>query len=145
VAADDAVPMLRTVADIVTASVSTGLAGDVVTVLTVRSGFGAFVPSTWSSATWPPGAPELAVNESRTSASVALTGIVTTLVPCVNVYVALALMVVYAPPAWSRPSIEKVCVRVPHAGSGLSLTATDVMFTFVPIATFSHDGTAPSQ
>jgi hypothetical protein len=45
----------------------------------VRSGFGAGTPITWNSATWPLGAPVFAVKRSRTSAAVALTGMVTVL------------------------------------------------------------------
>jgi hypothetical protein len=73
------VPALRTVADSVTGSVSTGDAGLHDTAVTVRSGLGAGVPSTWNSATWPPGAAELALKISRTSATVALTAMVTAL------------------------------------------------------------------
>ena len=86
--------MLVTFALSVTESVSIALAGVEATLLTARSGFGAGTPSAWSSATWPPDAPELLVNDSRTSAAVALAGMVTTLLPCVNVYVADDLMVV---------------------------------------------------
>jgi hypothetical protein len=46
-----AVPALRTVADSVTASVSTGEAGVNDMPVTVRSGFGAGLPITWNSAT----------------------------------------------------------------------------------------------
>jgi hypothetical protein len=50
-AGDAAEPALRTVADIVIASVSTGEAGEALTAVTVRSGLGAAVPKTWNSAT----------------------------------------------------------------------------------------------
>jgi len=50
-------------------SVSTGAAGDWVTAVTCRSGFGAGVPKTWNSATWPDGAPVLELNFSCTSAT----------------------------------------------------------------------------
>jgi hypothetical protein len=46
-----AVPALRTVADRVTASVSTGAPGENDMPEIVRSGFGAGVPITWNSAT----------------------------------------------------------------------------------------------
>ena len=72
-------PALRTVADRVIGLVSTGEAGLAVTPVMVRSGLGAGVPITWNSATWPPGAPELAVKRSCTSAAVAVSGIVTVL------------------------------------------------------------------
>ena len=61
-------PALRTVAERVTASVSTGAAGEDDMPVTVRSGFGAGSPMTWNSATWPLGAPVLAVKLRRTSA-----------------------------------------------------------------------------
>ncbi len=54
VAADGAVPALRTVARTVTGSVSVGAAGVQSRVVTVRSGLGAAVPRTSSSATWAP-------------------------------------------------------------------------------------------
>src|SRR5436189_74033 len=63
--------MLFTVADSVMAVVSIGAAGLHVTLVTVRSGFGAGVPYTSSSATWPDGAPLLELNRSCTSAVVA--------------------------------------------------------------------------
>lgn len=78
-AAEGSVPTFLTVAASVTASVSTGLAGVAVVPVTVRSGFGAGVPITWNSATWPPPAPELAVIRSWTSAAVAPTGMATVL------------------------------------------------------------------
>src|SRR5262245_7001661 len=53
-------PVFCTVADSVTWLVSVGFAGVHVVLVTTRSGFGAGVPKTCSSATWPPGAPELA-------------------------------------------------------------------------------------
>lgn len=53
-AADCAVPALRTVARTVTGSVSVGAAGVQSRVVTVRSGLGAAVPRTSSSATWAP-------------------------------------------------------------------------------------------
>ncbi len=61
------------------ASVSMGEAGVAEMAVTVRSGSGAGVPMTWNSATCPPGAPELVVNFSWTSAAVTETGIVTVL------------------------------------------------------------------
>ena len=70
-------PAFLTVADSVTASVSVGAAGVEDSPVTVRSGLGAGLPKIWNSATCPPGAPELAVNRSRTSAAVAVTGMVT--------------------------------------------------------------------
>lgn len=79
VAAERAVPALRTPVFTVTASRSDGVAGDQLRPVTVRSGAGAAVPTTWNSATWPPGAPELAKNRSRTSSQRPLTGMVTAL------------------------------------------------------------------
>src|SRR3954462_8143670 len=77
VAPEAAVPALRTVADAVIASVSTGFCGDQDTPEIVRSGFGAGTPKTWNSAACPPPAPELAVTRRRTSAARPLNGIVT--------------------------------------------------------------------
>ncbi len=77
--------MFATVAESVTVLVSTGEAGLHVTLLTVRSGLGAGVPHTSNSATWPDGAPVLELKRSCTSASVALTGMNTALVPWVKV------------------------------------------------------------
>ncbi|CAM5688090.1 hypothetical protein STENM327S_05786 [Streptomyces tendae] len=79
VAAEAAVPALRTVAFTVTSSRSFGAAGDQSRPVTVRSGAGAALPSTWNSATWPPGAPVLEKNRSRTSETRPLTGMVTAL------------------------------------------------------------------
>ena len=79
-----AVPMFRTVADSVMTEVSVGLAGVQEIAETTRSGFGAGVPHTSSSATWPDGAPVFELKRNWTSAVVALTGIVTAFVPCVN-------------------------------------------------------------
>jgi hypothetical protein len=73
------VPMFFTVALSVIGSVSTGAAGEAVSPVTVRSGFGPGTPMTWSSATWPPPAPELLLKISRTSATRAVTGMVTVL------------------------------------------------------------------
>jgi hypothetical protein len=98
------VPALRTVADSVTGSVSTGADGENVTAGTMRSGLGAAVPSTWNSATCPLGAPVLAVNDSRTSAAVPLTGTVTVLPDAGSkLYVAAPTRVVKAGPLCSRP------------------------------------------
>ena len=72
-------PALRTVPDRVTASDSTGAAGDALTAVTCRSGLGAGLPSTWNSATWPALEPVLEVNFSWTSATRAFTGMVTAL------------------------------------------------------------------
>lgn len=47
--------MFWTVAEVVIESVSIGLLGVQDAAVTVRSGFGAGVPKTWNSATWPPG------------------------------------------------------------------------------------------
>lgn len=79
VAAEAAVPALRTVAFTVTSSRSLGAAGDQSRPVTVRSGAGAALPRTWNSATWPPGAPVLEKNRSRTSETRPLTGMVTAL------------------------------------------------------------------
>lgn len=75
VAGEAAVPMLRTVAFTRTGSVSTGEVGVHDSAVTVRSGLGAGVPMTWSSATWPPGAPLLLEKASWRSAARPLTGI----------------------------------------------------------------------
>ncbi len=79
VAAERAVPALRTVAFTVTASRSDGSAGDQSRPVTVRSGAGAAAPTTWNSATWPPGAPVLEKKRSRTSDTRPVTGMVTVL------------------------------------------------------------------
>lgn len=75
VAGEAADPALRTVALTVTLSVSTGAAGDQDSAVTVRSGLGAGVPMTCSSATCAPGAPELVVTATWTSAARPVTGI----------------------------------------------------------------------
>jgi hypothetical protein len=72
-------PMFWTVAESVIGVDSLGEAGFQVVVVTTRSGFGAGVPSTWNSATWPPGAPVLLKTCSRTSATRPATGISTEL------------------------------------------------------------------
>ncbi len=77
VAAAAAVPLFFTVADNEIALVSFGDAGVQVVAVTTRSGLGAGVPTTWSSATCAPGAPLLAVKRSRRSATRPVTGIVT--------------------------------------------------------------------
>ncbi len=80
VAPEATAPALRTTADSVTASVSTGALGDQEAPVIVRSGLGAGTPMTWNSATCPAGAPVLEVIRSWTSASAAPpTGIVTML------------------------------------------------------------------
>lgn len=76
-----AAPLLRTVADTVISSDSTGEPGDAVSPVTSRSGLGAGVPMTWNSATCPAVAPVLEVNFSWTSAARSPTGIVTLLPP----------------------------------------------------------------
>lgn len=81
VAGAAAVPALRTVALTVTLSVSDGEDGVQVRSVTVRSGFGAAVPTTWNSATWPPGAPVLEKKVRRRSAYRPVTGIVTVFCP----------------------------------------------------------------
>jgi hypothetical protein len=84
--------------------------------VTVRSGFGAGVPITWNSATCPLGAPVLAVKLSRTSAAVALTGMVTVLpVAGLKVYVAEPTSVVNADALCSRPRTENVWSGRPSA------------------------------
>nr|BFE69152.1 hypothetical protein GCM10020092_024530 [Actinoplanes digitatis] len=136
-----ALPALRTVADRVTVSVSTGAAGENDMAEMVRSGFGAGTPMTWNSATWPLGAPVLAVKLSRTSAAVALTGTVTVLpVAGLNVYVADGTSVVKPEALCSRPRIENVCVRVPHSVAGLSLTTTELVVALAPSETVSVAG-----
>ena len=77
-------PMFWTVAERVIALVSFGDAGVQVVALTIRSGLGAGVPQTSSSATWPDGAPVLELKRSCTSAVVAVTGMFTTLLPWTN-------------------------------------------------------------
>src|SRR5882757_6828239 len=133
--------MLATVADAVTGSVSIGADGDHEEALTVRSGFGAGVPITWNSATWPPGAPLLVVMLSSTSATVALTGMVTVLpVLGSKVYVCAAEMLVKPVAFCSRPSTWMVWVRVDHAEAGLSFTTTELATAFAPSLTVSWLG-----
>src|SRR6266496_4470190 len=117
--------MLRTVAEAVIASVSTGDAGLHEDPVTVRSGFGAGVPMTWNSATCPPGAPLLLVMLSPTRA---VTGIVT-LFPVAgsNVYCFAGTRLLRPVALCSRPSTWMVWVRAAQIGSGFSLTTTDVM------------------
>ncbi len=76
-ATEAAVPAFCTTAEAVIESVSTGADGVHELLATVRSGFGAGVPKTWSSAHWPPGAPLLLVIDISTSATRAVTGMVT--------------------------------------------------------------------
>src|SRR6187402_1165765 len=64
-----AVPEFVTVALTVTGVVSFTEAGEAVTPEMVRSGLEPSTPLIWSSATWPPGAPVFAVNDSRRSAT----------------------------------------------------------------------------
>src|SRR3979411_2523866 len=98
--------MFLTVADNVIGSVSTGDVGANDDVGMVRSGLGAGVPNTWNSATWPPGAPVLLVMDSSTSATRAVTGMVTLLlfVDGLNVYCCAATSVVKVEELCSRPS-----------------------------------------
>jgi hypothetical protein len=77
VAAAAAGPWFRTVAERVTGDASFGAAGVQVAAVTTRSGFGAQPPSTWRSATCPPGAPVLLKICSRRSAARPVTGMVT--------------------------------------------------------------------
>ncbi len=77
VAAAASVPELVTVAVRSIRSDSTGSAGVWVILVTSRSGLGAGTPCTSNSASWPAGAPELAVNFSCTSAKRPSTGMVT--------------------------------------------------------------------
>ena len=70
-------PELRTVAETVTAVASSGAAGVQVRPVTTRSGLGAQAPSTWISATCPPGAPVLLKTCSCRSATRPVTGMVT--------------------------------------------------------------------
>ena len=56
-----------------------------------------------------------------------------------NAYAADALRALQAPlPV--RPSIANVCVRLPHAGSGLSLTTTPVSVDGAASDTVRFDG-----
>ena len=143
-AAEAAVPALRTAADSVIVSVSTGADGEAVTAVTVRSGFGAGTPMTWSSATWPLEEPEFAVNWSRTSAAVAETGTVTVFALFgLKEYVAEPARLVNPDADCSRPRTWNVWVRAPHAGSGLSFTTTALMAALAPSATVSVLGYAP--
>src|SRR4029450_12349156 len=104
--------------------------------VTVRSGFGAGLPITWNSATCPLGAPVFAVKLSRTSAAVALTGMVTVLpVAGLNVYVAGPAIVVNDDELCSRPSTAKVWVRWPHSVPGFSFTTTDETVALAPSLT----------
>ncbi len=77
VAGEAAVPALRTVALTLTASFSDGEVGVQLRSVSVRSGLGAAVPTTSTSAICPPGAPELALSASRRSAARPETGMVT--------------------------------------------------------------------
>lgn len=81
VAAAGAVPALRTVTLAVTSSASDGVAGSQVSSLTTKSGAGAALPSTWTSATWTPGAPVLEKPVSRRSDTRPVTGMVTVFWP----------------------------------------------------------------
>src|SRR5690348_9847388 len=104
------------------ASVSTGEAGVHDDAVTVRSGFGAGTPMTWNSATCPPGAPLLLVMLSPTSATRALTGMVTLLpVAGSNEYCFAATRLVRPDALCSRPSTWIVWVRADQIGSGFSL------------------------
>ncbi len=136
-----AVPVFFTVADTVTGSVSTGVVGDHEEEVSVRSGFGAGTPMTWNSATCPPGAPVLEVMESSTSATRALTGMVTVLpVAGLNVYACAAAMVDRVVADCSRPRTAMVWVRVPHEASGFSLTTTEDTSAFAPSCTVAWVG-----
>jgi hypothetical protein len=138
---------LFTVARTVIVSVSTGEVGVHDTLDSVRSGFGAGTPITWSSATCPAGAPVLPVKFSRTSATRALTGIVT-LFPLagLKLYAALGTIVVNPEALCSRPRIEKVCVRGPQAESGLSRITIELRSALEPSWVVSVAGLAsPSQ
>ena len=122
-AAEAVVPMFFTVAVSVTGLDSVASAGPV-TPVTVRSGLGAAAPNTWSSATCPLPAPVFPVKTRRTSVAVPLTGTVTELpVDGLKDRPADGASVVNAPVP-VRPCTSNVCVRLPHAPSGLSLTVT---------------------
>lgn len=141
VAAERAVPALRTVALTVTASRSLGAAGVQSSVVTVRSGAGAAVPTTWNSATCPPGAPELAVKCRRTSDQRPLTGTVTVLPPAgLKEYDFVAASEVKPLADCCRPRTWKVWVRAAHTGSGLSLTTTPLTSASAPSATVRSEG-----
>src|SRR5690349_7888073 len=128
-------------------SVSTGAVGVQETPETVRSGVGAGTPITWSSATWPAGAPVLAVKFSRTSATRALTGIVTVLpVDGLKLYDALETRLVKPVALCSRPRIWKVWVRLPQAESGFSRITIELRSALAPSWVVSVAGSAlPSQ
>jgi len=146
-AGEAAVPPFFTVADSVTGSVSTGAAGEDDIPVTVRSGFGAATPITWSSATWPLGAPVFAVKESRRSAAVPLTGTITVLPEAgLKVYVAEPTSVANVDELCSRPWTENVCCRVAQMLSGFSLTRTCWIVALAPSFTVRLAGYAlPSQ
>ncbi|BCB80820.1 hypothetical protein Pflav_072300 [Phytohabitans flavus] len=104
----------------VIALVSFGAAGVQLAALTTRSGLGAMVPMTCTSATCPPGAPLLAVKRSCTSAVRPVTGIVTEfwLPDGLKLYVAAAFSEVYAVAPWSRPRTSMFWVRAPTPSRG---------------------------
>jgi hypothetical protein len=134
-------PALRTVAFSVIWSVSTGLAGVTDVVVTVRSGFGAGVPNTWTSATWAPGAPVLDVTRSWRSATRADAVIVTVLPDAGSKRWSRAATRLVKPVAFcSRPRTSTFCVRAPQAESGLSLTTTELTSAFDPSWTVSVPG-----
>ena len=145
VAAEPAVPEFRTVAPTEIACVGVTAIGFVVSA-TWRSGLvgtGVVLPNTCSSATWALEDPVFAVNTSRTSVADPVTGIVTVLPDDgLNAYAADALRALQEPlPV--RPSTANVCVRLPHAASGLSLTTTPVSVDGAASDTVRFDGYAP--
>ena len=89
----------------------------------------------------------MAVKFSRTSAIRALTGIVTVLpVDGLKLYDAEPTIVVNPDALCSRPRIENVWVRLPHALSGLSRITIELMSAFEPSWVVSVAGLAlPSQ
>ena len=124
------VPMLLTIAVNMTGVISVKRKVENDTAEMVRSGFGPGTPMMMTSATWPPGAPVLAVKVSRScaaSGAVAGTVVVTLLslpaglAPGVNCRLPEATSVLKAPPAWSRPSMNQVWLRGAQTGSGLGL------------------------
>jgi hypothetical protein len=136
VAAAAALPWFFTVVARVRASVSTGLAGATVVPVTVRSGLGAGTPTTWNSATWPALEPVLPVIFSWTSATRAVTGMVTVLPEAGSkAYGFAATSVVKVELLCSRPSTSTVWVRAPQAAAGLSLSTTCWVSAFEPSAT----------
>ena len=92
--------------------------------MTVRSGLGAGSADDLELGDLPAGAPVLPVKTQPHVRGRPLTGMVTLLPdPGANAYAADAFSDVHAPVP-TRPSIENVCVRAPHAATGGTPTTT---------------------